>query len=571
MLNVYRVVDKIPVETLKKFNGLPDYVVRFLLNRGITSYDEYQDLFLQAHLESPMLLADTKAGTNFLLQKIQEQKSIVIYGDYDADGIISAYILYDFIRNVLNYSKVSIWLPNRFHDGYGLNKDVLSKIAKFAQVVITVDCGIRDKAIIEEFGDKLEFMIIDHHELPDELPNVPVIHPMHPKGKNKNKVTSAGITVFKFVSYVALILNGIKQARSLDKNSGLSQDLEFIDSHLARYLDIAPITIATDVMPVLGENRVFIKLALSKIKQLSSYSPIQKILEFLELDRLKVSFKDFGFVIGPRLNATGRLYDPSLGLYLILKPQSDIVEIVNKINNERKELIDTKNQNFEFSTIINNFVIVYDSNLSEGIIGLIAARLVQKFGLPSIVITRTADNKLKGSARSISSVNITKIFSEIADVFDKYGGHAAAAGFTLASDIEGFIDALKHVNIKIEQDGELLADDLLDISQINRELVGHLHTLEPFGPLNDKFILLVRAFIDNIGLTNKGKVVLKLRDVNKDAFINAYMTKELFSTKLQNKIIPGRTYYFVVNIFGGENNYSYNLWIEDIADSLEFI
>ena len=555
---IYEVLEKIPLDLKAEFRNLPDYVIKFLLNRGIKSYDDFLQNYSQEKLEPPRKVADIETAAKKLISYIKANKYIVIYGDYDADGIISAYILYDFLRNELNYNKVSVWLPNRFREGYGLNRVSLNKIAHFADVVVTVDCGIRDAELIKAFSGKLDFIIIDHHELPEQLPNVPIVHPMHPNGSNRNKVTSAGITVFKFVSFLAQNY----------ASSSLLKKLNFVQDHLDKYLDIAPITIATDVMPVISENRVLVKLALQKARS-SPSKTLNKIITLLGLEKEYISFKHFGFVIGPRLNATGRLYDPNLGLNFLINTNKIKFELLDKINNERKSLVDSNANTYEFFTLVqDSFIVVFDSNISEGIIGLVASHLVKNFGLPAIVITKTEDGKLKGSARSTGNVHITEVFSKISNVFEKYGGHSAAAGFTLQDSLETFIKALSNIRLPNAKTKALLADDLLDIKEINIDFANYLKMLEPFGPSNEPFVLLTRGIVNNISFTQKGNVAILLEDVREPlAQINMYMSKSLFTNKLKNRALYGQPIYFRVRPFGDN---TVNLWAEDIVDSVLF-
>ncbi len=517
-------------------------ILKFLYNRRIRTADDFNWTYRINKLNSPANIFDIENVAKTLLKWLNDSKKIVIYGDYDADGILSTYILYDFLHNILNYKKVWVWLPSRFLDGYGLNNKNLGVISQFADAVITVDCGIKDKKLVEEFKDKLDFIIIDHHTLPDKLPNVPIIHLQY-----KNKIyfdkVSAGFTVLKFVSFLAKYLN--------------INNIKYIEEHIAKYFEFAAITLVTDVMPMINENRRLLKLTYHTINSIRHQehtyanvdiagSFILKFIRFLKNKEAFLNYKDLGFVIGPRLNAVGRVMDPNIAFSSVVAPDNYKFSILDKINTIRRNLVQNwAEDTFEEFFHNKNVILGYSANLSEGIIGLIAGNYSKEHQKVGIFCTNDQDGLIKCSARSPKSISIIDILNKLNDKFNcfhKYGGHTNAAGFTLMPnvDIKTFWAYLTKVvnNRVILQDSYILVDDILTPAKLDVQLVSSFKEFEPFGPGNEEYKIIVWGNLHSIRELKNNQLILTLADFyDSSKLIDAYLfTDELRHINIGSKL-----------------------------------
>ena len=518
-------------------------IIKFLYNRQVLTANDFRQIYGVNKLNPPLNVSDIENVSKTLMSWLNSSKRIVIYGDYDADGILSAYILYDFLYNVLNYKKVWVWLPSRFADGYGLNSKNLAIISQFADAVITVDCGIRDEVLVEKFRNKLDFIIIDHHSLPDKLPKAPIIHLKYKNNKNYFDKVSAGFTVLKFVSFLAKYLN--------------IQNIKYIEDHVARYFEFAAITLVTDVMPMINENRRLLKLAYQSINshkyQANSYvssdisSPFSlKFISFLKNKKVYLNYKDFGFVIGPRLNAVGRIMDPNIAFSSVIAPDIYKFSILDRINTVRRNLVkDLTNDAFERLFQNKNAILGYSTDLSEGIIGLIAGNYAKEYQKISIFCTNGQDGLIKCSGRSPKSVSIINILNKLDKEFNcfyKYGGHANAAGFTLKSnvDIKVFWNYMNKIltSKHILQDSYILVDDILTPSKFDPHLVLSFKEFEPFGPQNDEYKIVLWGLLHSIKESKNNQLILTLADFYDDnKLVDVYLfTNDLTHFNIGSKL-----------------------------------
>ena len=549
---VYRALAQVPDIVKGRFeNSFNSTVLKFLFNRGVLSEEDYKAKYSITELESPSMLSGIRKSADKLLKFIKDKKKIVIYGDYDADGIVSSYLLYDFVTNVLGYKNIWVWLPNRFNDGYGLSKKNLEYIETFADVVITVDCGIRDTKLIQQFSGQLEFMILDHHEIPDEVPKVPIVHPFMKQKAGKIAPTSAGVTVFKFISFIA---------------QGMKLDLKLVQEHLYKYIDIASLTIVTDVMPVVGENRLLLKFAIEKGRK-DPHPFIENMFFIIEKDIKKLSSSDFGFFLGPRINATGRLYDPTLSFKALYKPDNMWLKYIDEINTHRQDVVSGIQDNmFDYFKITDNkIIVVFDKNISEGVIGLVAGNLVKKYNLPAIVCTFDNNGKIKCSARSVRNVHIVDIFDKVSNCLDKYGGHSQAAGCTLKKDksVQDFVKAINNVSVLISDIVYKDVDDVVTPVTLTASLVESLEKFAPFGTDNASYKLLLKGKITNIFKTQTGKVGLEISE--KEHIVRTYFSK------LNKDVYLGQKVYIYGRPFMGNNKDDVMFWGNEVIDFLEYV
>jgi len=435
------------------------------------------------------LLPNLKKAAKQILKALKNKEKIVIYGDYDVDGISSSAILFDFIYRKLK-GNVTPYIPNRFDEGYGLNDKALESIFDGgAKLLITVDCGIRDAKIVNKFAKKgLKIIISDHHSLPKGkmgfTDDVIVVHPSLPKSKYPNKAICAANVAWKIV---LAMCDNIKV--DFDPNS---------------YIDIVALATVCDVMPLLDENRIIVKFGLEKMKSTNNQG-LANILLRNNLDLAKLDAYHLGFILGPRLNAAGRMEDALIALrFLTSYDQNTVMALGDKLeilNRERQALTAKYMQNAEIQAFEqigkgHKLLSIIGEEWSEGIIGLVAGKLSEKFHMPTISIS-VQKNSITGSARSINGFNITEAISNFQEMLERFGGHSQAAGFSVKSGmLEKFTKALQTFanktidSKKIEK--ELSIDLILSEDYLNLDFANKLDTLKPFGYGNTAPIFCVK-------------------------------------------------------------------------------
>lgn len=432
--------------------------------------------------------------TKTLIDKfVSEGKSIVVFGDYDADGICATSILYSFLRFELNYKKITYFIPNRFDHGYGLSKGAVDKALlgiDGAALIITVDTGITavtESTYLKSLGHSL--IITDHHQ---KLPTLP----------SADAVVWSDKVVGSTIAWVITKLLGSKVTKSVS---------------------LAALATVTDLQPLVGFNRELVSYGLKIINQ-DPYPGLVKLMEAAGRKDVEINTYDFGFVIGPRLNASGRLEDAGKAVEIFLQDDPNklkaIAQTLNDINNKRQDIT---LEMFELASIskdqLPNVIVSSNPDYHEGIIGLVAAKLVQRYYRPSIVISLSEDFG-KGSARSIPGINIIELLREFSEMFTNLGGHPMAAGFTIHSDkITDFTNA---INSRVsELYGSSIFEPIIEIDMeipiniLSVKEIDLLDRLKPYGVGNKEPLLLTRNLkihdIKTVGKDNS-HLSLKLSD-----------------------------------------------------------
>ncbi|MFA5776660.1 MAG: single-stranded-DNA-specific exonuclease RecJ [Patescibacteria group bacterium] len=463
-------------------------VSALLQNRGIGDDEKEEFLNPQSIAEYlKKMPADfkesLKKAREEILNTIKQKQPIIIHGDYDADGICATAILYKTLTQTLEYNKVAYFIPNRFDQGYGLSMESVGEMIKLTKerfgvsggLVVTVDCGITaEDAVVQlahEQGFKL--LITDHHRKKESDPRVEVI-------LWTDSMVGAGIALV-----LAVIL-------------GLSED---------RLISLAGIATVTDLASLKGFNRVLVKKSL---EILNSNPPqgIKSLITVSGRNNGEISVYDLGYVIGPRLNASGRLDSAYDSLKLLLEDnEADIVKIaqkLNAVNIERQEMTQKMYELAESLEIshLDKVIVVASSEFHEGVIGLVAGKLAQKYYKPVIVISINGE-MAKGSARSVLGVNIIEMLRHFEDRFTGLGGHPMAAGFSIKKEnLEQFTtDFIKYTQEAISE--ELLVPQLnidleIPLSLINANLFKEINKLKPYGIGNPEPLFLSR----NVGVAS---------------------------------------------------------------------
>lgn len=450
-------------------------ISRILVGRGIFTLEE-AERFLKAGLEGvrdPFLLKDMEKARNRIKRAINDGENIYIYGDYDVDGITASVFLFNFLKEL--GAQVSIYIPKRLEEGYGLNNEALQEIKKNkGSLVITVDCGTTAYNEVK-FGKEigLDVIITDHHEpklKEDSLPEACAI--INPKRADDNYP-------FKELSGVGV---AYKLAMSLATNS----------HELNNYLPLVALGTIADVVPLLDENRIIVKEGLRILNGLED-PWIIALREVSSLKEKNIGTYEVGYLIGPRLNASGRMADPNWSVDLLLSTDlekarnlarrlDDVNRVRQRIQNEiiKQVIARVDEEKLEDEKIL----ILADESWHDGVVGLVASKIVDQYHRPTIICS-IKEKIAKGSGRSVHGFDITQALSQCDDLLIKYGGHQQACGLEIElENLESLHQQLKELAPEEIGQSYLEIDSELALSEINHQLANELDLLEPYGTGN---------------------------------------------------------------------------------------
>lgn len=475
--------------------NLQPRVRELLYNRGICSEEDIAEFLSDKPQKTydPFLLLNMEAGVDLILSAIENDEKICIYGDYDADGITSTSVLMEVLSHLTK--NLSYYIPKRFDEGYGLNKEALDKI-KHAGVdlVITVDCGsvsVDEVEHAKEIG--LKILVTDHHTVVDKVADCLVINPMQPGCPYP----------FKHLAGVGV---AFKLAQALAAEAGLPKSV------VNRTLDLVGIGTIGDIVPLVDENRTLAKYGIRAVN-VTKRQGLEALIEGVGLHKGSIASENVSFVIVPHLNASGRMEDAKIAANLMMtKNEERIQNGVEKLmtyNQERKRIQgETYEQCKEIvdAKYLNDLFLVVDlEDAHEGITGIVAGKLKETYNKPSIIVTPTADGCLKGTGRSVEGVNIYNMLKENEELFERFGGHKAACGFTMKKEnLETLRENLnRQMKALIAEEPELLdeslkADMVLGAEDVCLQLVEDIKRLEPFGCDNPKPLVEVSVRPTNL-------------------------------------------------------------------------
>ena len=503
--------------------GVNPIVAKLMVNRHI-DVDEGRQ-FLQGTLSDlldPFTLKDMDVAVSLVLETIESHKPIVIYGDYDVDGITATSVLYRFLKKL--GADVIYYIPERQSEGYGLNLEALEHlIERGTALVITVDCGISSYDIVEAVRDRIDMIITDHHTAPDMIPRAKAVINHKQKDcpyKDKN-------------------LSGVGVAFKLCQALWLTKHGEwYLDD-----LDIVALGTVADVVPLVGENRIIVKSGLEKMNREPNLG-IKKLIDVAGLHERTITSGHIGFTLAPRLNAAGRVTHATRAVELLVTDDEDIVEAIadelNETNRERQELernihelarVDVANQGHKADYV----TIVAGEEWHPGVIGIVASRLVEEFYKPTLVIS-IHDGIGKGSCRSIDGFNIYDALKSCEDILLQFGGHAAAAGFSIdANRIDELRERLTKYCKAVITDEEYIPvvaiDAELPVDDIDVDIIDRVSDLEPYGMANSTPVFaIMEATVQDImlmgQLKNHCKIIFETSNGTLDAI--AWNRPDLF-------------------------------------------
>ena len=477
-------------------------IIREILkNRGITEESDILEFLSEKPnlTYDPFLLKDLEAGVDFILSSINQKRNICIYGDYDADGVTSISLLMQILSNLTD--KLFYYIPSRFDEGYGLNKDAIDFIkSKGADLIITVDCGSVSYEEVE-YGKSIgiDFIVTDHHNINDRPADCILINPKQVDCPYPFKHLAGCGVAFK-------LAQGLQRKANLPK------------SVLTGVLDLVAIATIGDIVPLIDENRTLTKYGMEMVNT-KKRPGLKKLIEEVGLTSEKIKSENIAYIIVPHLNAAGRLLDAKIGVELLItKDQKKIAENVAVLiqnNKDRKRIQEEAFQKCreiiiaEFQKDL--FYIISPSDIHEGIAGIVAGKIKDEFGKPAIVVTASGgDGYLKGTGRSINGLNLYELLKKYEKLFLKFGGHSGACGFLMkADDLEELriclnqeIERLYHENQNLF-DSSLSIDLDIEEKDIDIELTLELEKLGPFGCQNERPLFQIKG-IQPVGVSFMG-------------------------------------------------------------------
>ncbi|MBC8177067.1 MAG: single-stranded-DNA-specific exonuclease RecJ [Desulfobacteraceae bacterium] len=499
---------------LARRTGITPLQAQLLINRGITESIVAQS-FLSPRLSQmadPMLMKGMDSAVKTILAAMETRDKITIYGDYDADGLTATAVLVHFFSDL--GIPVTSYVPNRLEEGYGLNREAVEQIGRNGTgLIITVDCGIsgaREIDLAKDLG--LKVVVTDHHQMSGELRlNCPVINPHQPDCPFPFKdLAGVGLAFFLAVAIrAALRGQGWFKGRA--------------EPDLREYLDLVALGTVADRVPLLGQNRMLVKGGMRCMTD-SRWPGINAMMDVASVKSSEISSDDLAFRLAPRLNAPGRLGDSDVGLQILTVTEGqeakELAQQVNIANGRRQrleqsildrieEIIRSERQIHDRRTLL-----LWGENWHQGVLGIVASRLVERYHRPSLVVG-VKDGVATGSGRSIDGFNLYKALSRLTPLFQKFGGHAHAAGFRLdEGNLEILRDELEGLAQKEMISGDLVptidVDADLLLKDIDREMIHQITALSPFGQDNPEPVFRARS-LHVSGSRVVGERHLKLR------------------------------------------------------------
>lgn len=501
-----------PPDLLRHYRGISPLIAQTLYNRGFTEPEAaFRFLYSKDCSHSPFDLTDMPKAVSRIRQALRTKERVVVYGDFDADGVTSTTLLVQALRTL--GGNVTPYIPHRVDEGYGLNSPALVKLAKDnVKLVITVDCGIRSVEEVEDGNAAgLDIIITDHHSLGAELPNAyAVINPKRESKYPEDMLAGVGVA-YKVVD--ALVR---AERANNGKNRKPVLDLDSL-------VDLVAIGTVADLMPLnREENRALVRRGLEMLNQ-ARRPGVRALLEVCGIKPGNVTAMSIGFGLGPRINAAGRLED-AMQAYKLLSATTDEearqwAEKLDQLNSRRQDITraaqDKIRDKLEHVAGL-PLIFASDSSFEPGIVGLVAGKLTEEFYLPTVVMEE-GEVESRASCRSIPQFDITQALDQCADLLVRHGGHTLAAGFTVLNEN---IPALKDRLIGIAQDvlhGQTLMPTLeidakLDVHQLHNGLIRELDILEPTGNGNSRPMFMVeKARILETRTVGKDERHLKLK------------------------------------------------------------
>ena len=476
-----------PVDQVKALTnalGTHPAICSLLVQKGITQFDQAKAYFRPslAALHDPFTMKDMGKAVHRLGQAIAQKEPILVYGDYDVDGTTSVAMFYGYLKTL--GAAVEFYIPDRYAEGYGLSMQAIKWAAQQGfKLIVSLDCGIKATACIQEANAlRIDAIVCDHHEPGEELP--PAYAILDPKQQN--------------CPYPTKELSGCGVGFKLLQ--GLTQQQQLPQERLYDYLDLVGVSIACDIVPIVGENRILAYHGLQKLNT-APRTGLQALMEVSNLTP-PISISQLVFSLGPRINAAGRMEHARLAASLLLAADpteaAHLAHTLNQKNSLRKNVDSTTTE--EAIAMIGadprlaqaKTTVLFKEDWHKGVIGIVAARCIEQYYRPTVILT-AAHGKATGSARSVAGYNVYEALHNCADLLDQYGGHAHAAGLTLPlAHVMAFQQRFEEVVARSITDELLIPPQEIDLplrlEEINFKFYNILKQMAPFGNGNMKAV-----------------------------------------------------------------------------------
>jgi single-stranded-DNA-specific exonuclease len=522
------------IRNLKSKVKLPDKLTRLLYSRGITDYVKLIKFFKPTveKLYDPFLMKDCDIATERIIKAVNSKEKIMILGDYDVDGTCGASMFYLFLKHF--GIDASVYIPDRIKEGYGISVQAIDKAKEDnTNLIVSIDCGITafDKV---EYAKTLniDFIICDHHQAPDHIPAaLAVLDPLRRDCSYPFKYLCGAGVAFKLIQAICTRLNKPEYPNTL--------------------LDFVAIATSSDIVPITDENRILVNEGF-KLINANPRPAIKTLLEKIGLKNNNINTTNIVYTLAPRINAVGRLGDAKRAVELLTSDDdgalNELAQILDSENSNRRELDKSITEDafklFEEKVLDKRCcsIVLHNRDWHPGVIGIVAARLVEKYNLPAIVLT-TVNGVAKGSARSINGFNIYEALKKCENKLIQFGGHNHAAGLEIAlENIEDFKETFNEIACSELKSSELIPEIEIDIEveldEITNSFVNILAFFEPYGPGN-AIPLFQTNNVQIVGTVRKAKSdthIFKVRDSASNKMFEAVF----FTSKdFENKINPG--------------------------------
>ena len=477
------------VDQLQDGLGINRIFCQLLVARGIDTFDKAKEFFRMdaSQLNDPFLMKGMNTAVERIKKAIDKGQNILLYGDYDVDGTTSVALVYSFFKHF--YDNISFYIPNRFSEGYGLSeKGIEHAVNKEVHLIITLDCGIKSIELVAKAKEQgIDTIICDHHLPGEDLPNAYAI--LNPKQADceypYKELCGCGV--------------GYKLVAAYGQRYGISQDL--INEHL----DLLACAIAADIVPITAENRTLAYLGLKKANENPSL-PIKALKELGDV-RKDLSIRDLVFIIGPRVNAAGRMDDATKAVELFIEKEESnaqgLAKVLDESNKQRVQI--DKNITEEATALLqeahDHSTVVYNRNWHKGVVGIVASRLIEKKYRPTIVLTES-NGMVTGSARSIHGFNLFEGLSDCSDLLENFGGHYFAAGLTMKEEnLPEFKERFdKIVAERVTEDQfipEIKIDAEISFEHLGFNFLKIIEEFAPHGPQNLSPIFITKNVTDH--------------------------------------------------------------------------
>lgn len=478
---------------LSKQTGVNPVLARLLIERGVRTPEEVKRFFRPQlnELHDPFLMKDMDKAVARLNEAMGRKERILVWGDYDVDGTTAVALVYRFLQQF--YSNMDYYIPDRYNEGYGVTREGVDyAVETGVSLVIVLDCGIKAVGEIAYAREKgIDFIICDHHVPDDELP--PAVAILNAKREDATypypHLSGCGV--------------GFKFMQAFAKDNGI----DFC--HLIPLLDLVAVSVASDIVPIMGENRVLTYHGLRQINSNPSVG-LKAIIDVCGLTDKEITLSDIVFKIGPRINASGRIQNGKESVDLLVEKDYKVAleksNQINQYNETRKDL--DKAMTEEANRIVAGLeglndrrsIVLFNEQWHKGVIGIVASRLTEVYYRPAVVLTRT-DNLATGSARSVSGFDVYKAIEYCRDLLENFGGHTYAAGLSMKIEnvpefTRRFEEYVAEHILPEQTRATIHIDAELDFKDITGKFFADLKRFNPFGPDNQKPVFCTRQVYD---------------------------------------------------------------------------